>query len=37
VRSGTIFVPYFVREVEDQILGAGEEGNVRVRVEKEAA
>ncbi len=37
VRSGTIFVPYFVREVEEQILGAGEEGNVQVRVEKEAA
>ncbi len=37
VRSGTIFVPYFVREVEDQILGAGVEGTVQVRVEKEAA
>lgn len=37
VRPGTIFVPYFVREVEEQVLGAGEEGNVQVRVEKEAA
>ncbi len=37
VRSGTIYVPYFVRDVEDQILGAGAEGNVQVRVEKEAA
>jgi len=37
VRSGTIYVPYFVQEVEEQLLGAGEEGNVHVRVEKEAA
>jgi len=37
VRSGTIYVPYFVREVEEQILGAGEEGKVQVRVEKEVA
>jgi len=37
VRSGTIFVPYFVREVEEQILGAGEEGTVQVCVEKVAA
>jgi predicted molibdopterin-dependent oxidoreductase YjgC len=36
VRSGTIFVPYFVREVEEQILSAGVEGKVQVRVEKEA-
>jgi len=36
VRSGTIFVPYFVREVEEQILGAGVEGKVQVRAEKEA-
>jgi predicted molibdopterin-dependent oxidoreductase YjgC len=39
VRSGTIYVPYFVREVERQILGAGEIGQllVPVQVEKEAA
>lgn len=37
VRSGTIFVPYFVREVEEQILGAGEEGNVQAQLEKVAA
>jgi predicted molibdopterin-dependent oxidoreductase YjgC len=39
VRSGTIHVPYFVRELERQILGAAEDGNqlVPVRVEKEAA
>jgi len=39
VRSGTICVPYFVREVERQILGAGENGQllVPVQVEREAA
>ncbi len=37
VRPGTIFVPYFVREIEEQVLGAGEEGNVQVRVEREVA
>jgi formate dehydrogenase (coenzyme F420) alpha subunit len=39
VRSGTIHVPYFVREVERQILGVAEDGSqlVPVRVEKEAA
>jgi formate dehydrogenase (coenzyme F420) alpha subunit len=37
VRDGTIFVPYFVQEVEEQILHAGQEGTVRVCVEKEAA
>ncbi|HUM04426.1 MAG TPA: molybdopterin-dependent oxidoreductase [Terriglobales bacterium] len=36
VRSGTLYVPYFVREVEEQFLGAADEGNVQVRVEKEA-
>jgi formate dehydrogenase major subunit len=39
VRCGTIFVPHFMRELEEQILGAG--GNddrlVPVRVEKEVA
>jgi len=36
VRGGTIFVPYFVREVEKQILGEKHEGEqlVQVRVEK---
>jgi predicted molibdopterin-dependent oxidoreductase YjgC len=39
VRGGTIYVPYFVREVERQILGTGENGQllVPVQVEKEAA
>ena len=39
VRSGTIFVPYFMNEVEKQILGAHGDGRwlVPVRVEKEAA
>jgi len=39
VRRGTIYVPYFVREVERQIVGSAEDGNqpVHVRVEKEAA
>ena len=39
VRSGTIMVPYFVREVERQILGTTDDGHslVPVCVEKEAA
>ena len=39
VRSGTIMVPYFVREVERQILGTTDDGRslVPVCVEKEAA
>ena len=39
VRSGTICVPYFVREVERQILGTTENGHllVPVQVEKETA
>jgi len=39
VRAGTIFVPYFVREVQKQILGKVHGGHQRmpVRVEKEAA
>jgi predicted molibdopterin-dependent oxidoreductase YjgC len=39
VRCGTILVPFFVRQVQRQILGAGEGGSSRVpvRVEKEAA
>jgi formate dehydrogenase major subunit len=39
VRSGTIFVPYFMREIEKEILGAAGDGRklVPVRVEKEAA
>ncbi len=37
VRSGTIYVPYFVRDVEEQILSAAIEGTVQVRVEKVAA
>ena len=39
VRSGTIHVPYFVREVERQMLGASEDGHqlIPVRVEKEPA
>jgi formate dehydrogenase (coenzyme F420) alpha subunit len=39
VKSGTIFVPYFVRQVEKQILGSAVESSllVPVRVEKEAA
>jgi predicted molibdopterin-dependent oxidoreductase YjgC len=39
VRSGTVFVPHFVREVQNQILGTTQESHrlVPVRVEKEAA
>lgn len=39
VRSGTIFVPHFMRDVEKQILGSGGDGRqlVPVRVEKEPA
>lgn len=39
VRSGTIFVPHFMREVEKQILGPQGDGHrlVPVRVEKEVA
>jgi predicted molibdopterin-dependent oxidoreductase YjgC len=39
VRSGTVFVPHFVREVQNKILGAIHESHrlVPVRVEKEAA
>jgi predicted molibdopterin-dependent oxidoreductase YjgC len=39
VRSGTIFVPHFVRDVAQQILGSAEYGSllVPVRVEREAA
>ena len=37
VRSGTIYVPYFVNEVEKQLLGAAEEGTLPVRAEKEAS
>ncbi|MCX6909871.1 MAG: molybdopterin-dependent oxidoreductase [Verrucomicrobia bacterium] len=39
VRSGTVFVPHFVREVQNQILGTTHESHrlVPVRVEKEAA
>jgi formate dehydrogenase (coenzyme F420) alpha subunit len=38
-RSGAIFVPYFVREVQKQILGRAHSGHqlVSVRVEKETA
>jgi formate dehydrogenase (coenzyme F420) alpha subunit len=39
VRSGTVHVPYFVRQVEKQVRGSGREVSrlVPVRVEKEAA
>ena len=39
MRSGTVFVPYFVREVQRQILGTTQNGItlVPVRVEKETA
>jgi formate dehydrogenase major subunit len=39
VRSGAVFVPYFVRQVQQQIRGSTENGAqlVPVRVEKEAA
>jgi hypothetical protein len=39
MRSGTVFVPYFVRQVQQQIRGSMDNGVqfVPVRVEKEAA
>ena len=39
VRSGTVFVPFFVREVQQQIRGSTENGVqlIPVRVAKEAA
>ena len=39
VRSGTVFVPYFVRQVQQQIRGGVENGIqlLPVRAEKEAA
>jgi predicted molibdopterin-dependent oxidoreductase YjgC len=39
VRSGTVFVPHFVREVQSKVLGMPHESHrlVPVRVEKEAA
>jgi predicted molibdopterin-dependent oxidoreductase YjgC len=39
VRKGTVFVPYFERQLEQQILGGGKDGValVPVRVEKEVA
>jgi len=39
VRGGTAFVPYFVRQLKREMLGAAEDGRalVPVRVEKEAA
>ena len=39
VRSGAVFVPYFVRQVQQQIRGSTENGVqlIPVRVEKEAA
>ena len=39
MRSGTVFVPYFVRQVQQQIRGSMDNGvqSVPVRVEKEAA
>jgi len=39
VRKGTVFVPYFERELEQKVLGRGRDGAalVAVRVEKEAA
>ena len=39
VRSGTVFVPYFVRQVQQQIRGSTENGVqcIPVRIEKEAA
>jgi len=36
VMRGTIFMPYFVHEVERQMLGTAQEGEIPVRVEKEA-
>jgi formate dehydrogenase (coenzyme F420) alpha subunit len=37
IRRGTLFVPFFVKQVEQQILGPGKSGVhlIRVRVEKE--
>jgi formate dehydrogenase (coenzyme F420) alpha subunit len=37
VRRGTLFIPFFVKQVEQQILGPGKSGVhlIRVRVEKE--
>ena len=39
VRSGTILVPYFVRQIERQLLGGqnGDSPKAAVRLEKEAA
>jgi predicted molibdopterin-dependent oxidoreductase YjgC len=39
IRSGTIFVPHFMREVERQVLGAGGDSRrlIQVRAEKETA
>ena len=39
VRRGAVFVPYFVRQVQQQIRGSSENGvaQIPVRVEKEAA
>jgi len=39
VRGGAVFVPYFVRQVQQQIRGSTENGVqlIPVRVEKEAA
>jgi predicted molibdopterin-dependent oxidoreductase YjgC len=37
VPSGTLYVPYFVREVEEQLSSASQEETVHVRVEKEMA
>ncbi len=39
VRKGTVFVPYFERELEQKILGSGRDGAalVAVRVEREVA
>ncbi len=34
VPSGTVYVPYFVREVEECLLQAADEGRVQVRIEK---
>jgi len=39
VRRGTVFLPYFLRQVQEQVLGPARNGQhpVAVRVEKEAA
>ena len=39
VRKGTVFVPYFERELEQKVLGRGRDGAalIAVRVEKEVA